>query len=166
PARSSRRASPTRASRAGRRPSLVVELQDAGGVRLRARLHRARELVVPVRLGGLPQVLERAAERVVRIVVGRREILDDRPELPFGVAPAGEPEVGDAERLANRRLLWLEPLRLLERHGRLRGHAASEPLLALAEELVGAVVAHRHRRYGKFSRTRSTGFVSPRVRPT
>ena len=91
---------------------------------------------MPVRLGRAALLLERAAERVVRVVVGRRELLDDRPELALGLLPAVQPEVRDAERLADRRLLGLEPLRLLERDGRLRGHALSQPRLALAEVLV------------------------------
>src|SRR3954452_13434237 len=139
-----------------------VEIEDPGGVGLGARLHRARKLVMPVGLRGAAEVLERAAECVMRVVVGRRELLDDRPELALGVLPAGEAEVGDPEGLPDRRLLRLEPLRLLERHGRLGRHPCSQPLLSFAEELVGVA----HDRYGKFSRTRSTGLVRPRVRPT
>ena len=93
-----------------------------------------------VRLGLAALLLERAAERVVRVVVGRLELLDDRPELRLGLLPAGEPEVGDAERLADRGLPWLELLRLLERHGRLGGHSLAEPLLAFTEVVVR--VAH------------------------
>src|SRR3954453_11289360 len=96
---------------------------------------------MPVRLGGSALLLEGAAERLVGIVVGRVKLVGDRTELPFRFLPAGQPEVGDAERLANRRLLRFEPLCLLERDGRLGGEAAPEALLAFAEELVG--VAHR-----------------------
>ena len=65
------------------------------GVLLRAGPQRARELVVPVRLRGVPLLLEAAAERVVRVVVGRRE-LEHRPELRRGLVVAADPEVRDA----------------------------------------------------------------------
>src|SRR5262249_59618353 len=45
-------------------------------------------------------------------------------------------EVGDPERLADRGLVGLEPLRLLERHRRLRGHALAQPPLPLLEAVV------------------------------
>src|SRR3954468_10999538 len=61
----------------------LLEIEDPRGVRLRPRFHRARQLVVAVCLARLPLMLERPAERVVRVVVGRREILDDRPKLPL-----------------------------------------------------------------------------------
>ena len=77
-----------------------------------------------------------AAERVVRVVVGGRE-LEHLAELVLGLAPARESEVGDAERLANRRLLRLEPLCLLERDRRLGGHPAAQMRAALLEEVVG-----------------------------
>ena len=70
-------------------------------------------------------VPQRAAERVVRVVVGGRE-LEHLAELLFGLRPARDPEVGDPERLADRCLLRLEPLRLLERDGRLRRHAVAK----------------------------------------
>src|SRR5581483_9021351 len=88
-----------RARHAGRRPS-PAEVEDARGVRLGARLHRARELVMPVRLARPSELLERAAEGIVRIVVSRGELLDDHAKLALGVLPAREPEVGDAERFA------------------------------------------------------------------
>ena len=77
-----------------------------------------------VRLGLAALLLERAAERVVRVVVGRRE-LEHGAELGLGLLPAREAEVGDPERLADRRLLRLEPLRLLEHDRGLRRHALS-----------------------------------------
>src|SRR5581483_1360979 len=150
-----------RARHAGRRPS-PAEVEDARGVRLGARLHRARELVMPVRLARPSELLERAAEGIVRIVVSRGELLDDHAKLALGVLPAREPEVGDAERFADRRLVRLEPLRPLERHRRLRGHSGAEPLLPFAKQVVG--VGHALR-YGKFSRTRSAGAVRSRVAP-
>src|SRR5437899_4560244 len=72
-----------------------LEVADPRGVGLRARLHRACELVVPLRLGVAALLLERAPERVVRVVVGRLELLDDRPELLLRLPPAREPEVRD-----------------------------------------------------------------------
>ena len=48
------------------------------------------------------------------VVVGRRE-LEHRAELRLGLVPALDAEVRDAERLADRRLVRLAPLRLLER---------------------------------------------------
>src|SRR5581483_3139018 len=117
-----------------------LEVEDPRGVRLGSRLHRARQFVVPVRLGRPALVLERTPEGVVRVVVGGRQLLDDRAELALGVLPPREAEVGDAEGLADRCLLGLEPLRLLERDRRLRGHSLAEPLLSLTEEVVR--VAH------------------------
>src|SRR5258706_15719753 len=81
----------------------------------------------------------------------------------LGRGPAADAEVRDAERLADRRLLRLALLRLLERNGRLRGHAALEVGAALLKEAVGRL-AHCGRE-GKFSRTKSTGRVNPRVFP-
>src|SRR5205814_2037022 len=144
-ARSDRRASDALDDR----PQLSVEIEDAGRVGLRPWLHRARELVVPVRLGRPPLALERAAECVMRVVVGRREHLDDRAELALSVLPPRQAEVRDSEGFPDRRLLRLELLRPLERHGRLGGHSLPEPLLAFAKELVGVA----HDRYGMFSRT-------------
>ena len=83
--------------------SLAVEVHDSVGVVLAVRVHRARKLVVPVRLCVATLLLERAAERVMGVVVRRRE-LEQRPELRLGLPPALDPEVGDAERLADRRL--------------------------------------------------------------
>ena len=60
-----------------------------------------------VRLGPLALLLEHAAERVVGVVVRRRE-LEQGAELGLGLLPARQAEVGDAERLADRRLLGLE----------------------------------------------------------
>ncbi len=99
-----------------------------------------------VRLGVASLLLERAAERVVRVVVRRRE-LEHRPELRLRLLPALDPEVRDPERLADRRLVRLELLRLLERDGRLRGHAVLQVGPALLEEVIR--VGHRSLRYGK-----------------
>src|SRR5207302_3904502 len=104
-------------------------------VRLLAGLERAGELVVAVRLFRASELLEAAAERVVRVVVDRRD-LERGSELSLRLAVAAEPEVGDPERLADRGLVRLAPLRLLERHRRLRGLAAAEPLAAFLEVVV------------------------------
>ena len=113
-----------------------IEVADPRRVVGLARPQRAGELVVAVRLGGLALLLQAAAERVVRVVVGRRE-LEHRAELLLGLVVAADAEVRDAERLADRRLVRLAPLRLLERDGRLRGHAVLEVRAALLEEVVG-----------------------------
>ena len=84
-----------------------------------------REAVMAGRLAGLPLLLEAAAQREVRVVVDGRD-LDRRPELPLGFAEALDAEVGDPERLADRRLVRLPALRLLERDGRL-GRPARPP---------------------------------------
>src|SRR5262249_10805931 len=67
-----------------------------------------------------------------------------------------------AEGLADRGLLRLEALRLLERDRGLGRHALLQAAATFLEVLVGV----RHRRYGTFSRIRSTGDVMSRVRPT
>src|SRR5207247_2625451 len=121
---------------------------------------RVRELVVAVRLVRLALLLEAAAERVVRVVVGRRQ-LEHCAELRLGLAPAVDAEVGDAERLADRRLLRLAALRLLECDGRLSGAAVLQVGLALLEEVICLVIAHRK------SRPRARrGFAAPPLRPT
>src|SRR5262249_58320014 len=104
-------------------------------VLLRCRLERARELVVPVRLEVPSLLLETAAERVVRVVVDRRE-LEHLAELLLCFAPAPDPEVRDPERLADRRLVRLPALRLLERDGGLRGHARPQMAASALEEAV------------------------------
>src|SRR6478752_5957027 len=96
------------------------------------------------------------------VVVDRRE-LDELPEFRLGGLPASDSEVRDSERLADRLLLRLPPLCLLERHGRLRGHAALEMGATLLKEAVGGL-AHGPR-YGKFSSIKSTGCVKSRVFP-
>jgi hypothetical protein len=101
-----------------------------------ARAERARELVVAVRLGRAALLLEAAAERVVRVVVGRRQ-LEHRAKLVLGLGVATDPEVRDPEPLPDRGLVGLALLRLLERHRRLRGHALRELVAAPPEEVVG-----------------------------
>src|SRR3954447_9010404 len=115
------RAHATRCTTARMRRKLV-ELADSRAVLVRARPQRARELVVRVRLEVAPLLLKAAAERVVRVVVVRRE-LQQLAELFLGLAPPPDPEVRDPERLADRSLVRLAPLRLLERDGRLGRHA-------------------------------------------
>src|SRR5205085_323631 len=126
------------------------------------RLQRARELEVPVRLVHAPLLLEDAAERIVGIVVDGRE-LEQLAELGLGGIPAPHAEGRDAERLPDRGLIRLPPLRLLECHRRLGRHAALQMGLALLEEAVRRL-AHDSR-YGKFSFTKSTGYVKSRVLP-
>src|SRR5256714_7151171 len=138
------------------------KIQDARRVVLARWAERARELVVAVRLGRASLLLEAAAERVVRVVVGRRK-LEHLPELGLGLLPAVDAEVRDPERLADRRLVRLAALRLLERDRRLRGAALLQVGPALLEEVVG--LAHVAPRYGKFSSTKSSADVKSRVGP-
>src|SRR5262245_63344065 len=70
------------------------------------------------------------------VVVGGGE-LDERAELGFSVLPATAPKVGDPERFANRRLLRLALLGLLERTARLLRVTTAQRSLALMEEVVG-----------------------------
>jgi len=67
---------------------------------------------VPVRLVLVPLLLQAAAERVMRVVI-RGSQLEHGAELPLGLVPALDAEVGDAECLADRRLVRLAPLGLL-----------------------------------------------------
>src|SRR5207247_1779303 len=107
------------------------------------RAERARELEVPVCLGLLPLLLERAAERVVPVMVCGRQ-LEKLAELVLGLLVALNPKVRDPERLANRSLVRLAPFRLLERDRRLRGPALPEVGPALLVKVVG--LAHVARR--------------------
>src|SRR5205085_644178 len=113
-------------------------------------------------LGRAALLLEAAAERVVRVVVGRREF-EHLPELGLRLLPAVDAEVRDPERLADRGLVRLAALRLLERHRRLRGAALLQVRPALLEEVVG--LAHVSPRYEKFSFTKSSADVKSRVGP-
>src|SRR2546423_6850455 len=90
---------------------------------------------MPVRFAVASLLLEAAPERIVRVVVDGRE-LEQLAEFRLGRLPAPDAEVRDSERLADRRLLRLPALRLLERHGRLRGHAALQMGATLLEEAV------------------------------
>ena len=98
----------------------------------------------------------------MRVVVRRRE-LEHGAELRLGLAVAPDPEVRDAERLADRRLVRLAALRLLERHGRLRRHPLPEVLPALLERSYVSLTATPGTR--KFSLTKSSGCVKSRVGP-
>src|SRR5207248_6073926 len=101
---------------------------------------RARQLVVPVRLRLTAELLEAAAERVVRVVVHGRE-LEHLAELGLRLRVALDAEVGDPERLTDRGLLRLAPLGLLERNGGLRRTPLLEVRPALLKEVEG--LAHR-----------------------
>src|SRR5438046_8975079 len=85
---------------------------------------RAGELVVAVRLGVLSLLLERATERVVRVMVGRRQLQHDA-ELLLRLLVALDAEVRDPERLTDRRLARLAPLGLLKCDGRQCGPTIS-----------------------------------------
>src|SRR3954451_16383093 len=113
----------------------LVEVADPRAVLVRVRAERARELVVRVRLALAALLLEAAPERVVGVVVHGRE-LEQHAELFLGRVPAPDAEVRDAERLADRRLLRLTPLRLLERDRGLRRHPPLQMRAALLEEAV------------------------------
>ena len=89
-------------------------------------------------LGGVlwpAEAIERSCQRAVREWIGRRE-LDELAELRCCLVPAADAEVRDAERLANRRLLGLATLRLLERDRRLARPAAAKVSKALLEKVV------------------------------
>src|SRR6266404_8442618 len=107
-------------------------------------------------------LLEAAAEGVMGVVVHRIE-LEHLAELRLRLFPAANAEVRDPQRLSNRRLLRLAPLRLLECNRRLRRHAALQMRTSLLEQVIGGF-AHDPR-YGKFSRITSTGCVRSRVFP-
>src|SRR3954447_7798006 len=107
------------------------------------RPQRAGELVMAVRLGVFALLLERPAECVVRVVVGRRELEHDA-ELLLGLLVTLDAQVRDAERFADRRLAWLTTLRLLERNSRLGRPPLAQMGPPLLEKIVG--LAHRSRR--------------------
>src|SRR6187402_2774664 len=114
-----------------------------------------------VRLLEAALLLEHPAEGVVGVVLGRRQ-LEQRPELGLRLVPALEAEVRDPERLADRGLVGLALLRLLEGDGGLCRHPLAEVGAALLKEVVR--VAHVVLfRYGKFSSTKSSGSVKSRV---
>src|SRR5438874_12826005 len=103
---------------------------------LALRAERLGELQVAPGLSLPAELLERAAEPIVRVVVGRREV-EHRAELGLRLGIAPRAEVRDAERLADRRLVRLALLRLLERARSLGGHALLELGPAFLEEVVG-----------------------------
>src|SRR5215210_6602269 len=88
-----------------------------------------------VRLSILPLLLEAAAERVVSVVVGRGE-LEHRPELPLRLVVAVDAEVRDPEGLADRRLVRLALLRLLQRDRRLGRHTLRQVLASLLKQVI------------------------------
>src|SRR6266511_443637 len=118
-----------------------VQVADSGLVVVRARTHGVGELVLAVRLPGTALLLEAAAERVVRVVVGRGE-LEHRSKLALGLLVAPDAEIRDPERLADRGLIGRAPLRLLERDGGLGRPAAPQMLASLLEKVVDLVLAH------------------------
>src|ERR1700730_4668415 len=88
-----------------------------------------------VRLVRVALPLETAAGRVGRMVAGRGK-LEHGAEFRLGLRPAPDPEVRDPERLADRGLVRLEPICLLQRHGRLRSPPPAEVAPALLEEVI------------------------------
>ena len=90
----------------------------------------------------LAHPLAAAPHAVVRVVVRRRRV-EDVLELRRRLAVAPQPQVGDAQRLADRRLVRLPPLRLLERHGRLGVVAVLHVRAALLVEVVHGLLIHR-----------------------
>src|SRR3990170_5763626 len=99
------------------------------------RTQGSRELVVAGRLAYPALLLEAAAEGEVRVVVDGRD-LEHRPELPLGLGKAPDAKVREAERLADRGLRGLSPLRLLERHRRLGCVTGREVAASLLVEAV------------------------------
>src|SRR5437588_6613046 len=93
------------------------------------------ELVVARRVLLLAEPLERARQPVVRVAVGRRQ-LHGRGELGSGPPVGSAREVGAAERLADRTLVRLEPLRALQRHRRRAKVLVREQFAAAAEAVV------------------------------
>src|SRR6266508_776225 len=139
-----------------------IEIEDARRVVLVLRAQRARQLVVAVGLRFLALLLQRAAQRVVRIVICGRKV-EHRAKLLLRLLVALDSQIGDAECLADRRLVRLPPLRLLERDRRLRRPSLAQVGASLLEEVVG--LAHVDLKYGKFSSTKSSGSVKSRVFP-
>src|SRR5439155_2060387 len=92
--------------------------------------------------------------------------LEHRSELGLCLLVPPQAEVRNAEHLANRRLVGLAALRLLERNRRLGGAPFTKPPAPLLEVVVD--LAHPSPidcRYGKFSTIKSSGNVKSRVRP-
>src|ERR1700693_2533308 len=135
---------------ATQRLAQLFECADALGVVLAARPERLGELVMPAGLVLLAELLEGAREPVVGIVVGRRQ-LEHPPHLRFRLLVTLHAEVGDGERLADRGLVRLSALGLLERDARLSRHAVLQVRPALLEEVIGLAFAHANSRYGKAS---------------
>ena len=115
------------------------------------------------RLARAPELLERAGEPVVRVVVRGRQV-DQRAKLGLGLLVAAQPEVGDPERLADRRLRRLAALRLLERDRRLSGHAPLQMRAPLLEQVVGLALGHNPK-IGKLRRPGASGPRAARAPP-
>src|SRR6266498_3702648 len=115
---------------------LRVQVADPRRVVPALRTQGARQLVVPVRLGVAPLLLQCPPEPVVGVMVGGRQ-LEHGAKLLLRLLVALDSEIGDAERLADRRLVRLTPLRLLERDGRLGGPALAKVGASLLKEVVG-----------------------------
>src|SRR6266536_4124432 len=113
-----------------------VQVADPRRIVPALRTQGARQLVVPVRLGVAPLLLQCPPEPVVGVMVGGRQ-LEHGAKLLLRLLVALDSEIGDAERLADRRLVRLTPLRLLERDGRLRGAALAKVGASLLKEVVG-----------------------------
>src|SRR5215213_5184183 len=128
-----KRSSRSRAGPVAVDPVVVAVGPQAGGERQR-----------PARLVRAAALHQRAAEAEQRVVV-RRRALDDRLELDRRLLEVARAEVGAAERLADRRLLWLDLGRLRQRDGRLVELALLEQSHPPLEQLV--YVRHVHPAY-------------------
>src|SRR2546421_89631 len=110
-------------------------------------------------LGADERIAGRIGDASIKVVDGRE--LEHLAELGLGLGVAVDTEIRDPECLADRRLLRLAGLRLLERDRGLGGHALLQVGPALLEKIEGLA----HRRYGKFSFTKSSGSVKSRAFP-
>src|SRR5439155_1565147 len=104
------------------------------------RAHVCGEREVPARLGAVARLLQRAAEAEVREVV-HRGALHDGGELVARLRVAARAEVRAAQRLADRRLVGLEPARAFERDRGRREVAGLEQVGAAAEQVVDVLAA-------------------------
>src|SRR4029079_6023767 len=136
-------ATPHHIRRSYRPRNSVQQAVDGALVIVDVRPEPGRHLVVAGGGPALTHPLAAAAHAVVRVVVRRRRV-EDVLELRRRLAVAPQPQVRDAQRLADRRLVRLPPLRLLERYGRLGVVAVLHVRPALLIEVVhGLLLIHR-----------------------